>query len=83
MKQVTVYISATCPFCHRALSLLDSKGVSYQAVSVDGRPDVRQKMATKAGKRSVPQIWIGDTHLGGCDELHALESANKLNDLLV
>lgn len=82
MKPVTIYISATCPFCHRALRLLDSKGVSYQTISVDGRPDVRQEMTEKAGQRTVPQIWIGDTHVGGCDDLFALESADKLNDLL-
>ncbi|MCW7556262.1 glutaredoxin 3 [Endozoicomonas gorgoniicola] len=82
MKPVTIYMSATCPFCQRAMSLLDSKGVNYQAVSVDGRPDVRQKMTQKAGQSSVPQIWIGDTHVGGCDDLFALESADKLNDLL-
>lgn len=82
MKPVTIYISATCPYCHRALRLLDSKGVSYQTVSVDGKPDVRQEMTGKAGQRTVPQIWIGDTHVGGCDDLYALEAENKLDDLL-
>ena len=82
MKPVNIYISATCPFCHRALRLLDSKGVSYKTISVDGRPDIRQEMTEKAGQRTVPQIWIGDTHVGGCDDLFALESADKLNDLL-
>ena len=82
MKPVTIYISATCPFCHRALSLLDSKSASYQTVSVDGRPEVRQAMIDKAGQRTVPQIWIGETHVGGCDDLYALEAANKLDNLL-
>ena len=82
MKPVTIYISAICPFCQRAMRLLDSKGVNYQTVSVDGRPDVRQEMTQKAGQNTVPQIWIGDTHVGGCDDLFALESADKLNDLL-
>lgn len=82
MAQVTLYISAYCPFCHRAIRLLDSKGVSYQTISVDGKPDVRQEMTLKAGARTVPQIWIGDTHVGGCDDLYALESAGRLDDLL-
>ena len=82
MKSVTIYISATCPFCQRAMQLLDSKGVNYQTVSIDGRPDVRQEMTQKAGRHTVPQVWIGDTHVGGCDDLFALESADKLNDLL-
>ncbi|KEQ19388.1 glutaredoxin 3 [Endozoicomonas numazuensis] len=82
MAPVTLYISAYCPFCHQALRLLDSKGVSYQTISVDGRSDVRQDMTNKAGSHTVPQIWIGDTHVGGCDDLYALESEGRLNDML-
>ena len=65
MKPVTIPVSATCPYCHRALRSLDSKGVSYQTVSVDGKPDVPQEMTGKTGQRTVPRICIGDIHAGG------------------
>ena len=82
MKPVTIYTSSWCPYCIKALHLLDSKGVSYQNISVDGRQDIRQEMTEKAGRTSVPQIWIGDHHIGGCDELHALERDGQLNGIL-
>jgi glutaredoxin 3 len=82
MQDVIIYSSDYCPFCQRALALLDSKGVSYQTISVDGQLAVRQAMAERAGRTSVPQIWIGDTHVGGCDDLYALEAAGKLDALL-
>lgn len=82
MKPVIIYTSKTCPFCLQALHLLDSKGVSYQNICVDGRPEIRQEMTEKAGRTSVPQIWIGDHHVGGCDDLHALERDGKLDALL-
>ncbi|GAA4650413.1 glutaredoxin 3 [Kistimonas scapharcae] len=82
MQDVIIYSSDYCPFCQRALALLDSKGVSYQAISVDGQLAIRQAMAERAGRTSVPQIWIGDTHVGGCDDLYALEAAGKLDALL-
>ena len=82
MQPVTIYTTSWCPFCIRAKQLLDSKGVSYQNISVDGRPDLRQEMTEMAGKHTVPQIWIADQHIGGCDELHALERAGNLDALL-
>ncbi len=82
MQDVIIYSSDYCPFCQRALALLDSKGVSYQKISVDGQLAVRQAMAERAGRTSVPQIWIGDTHVGGCDDLYALDAAGKLDALL-
>ncbi|QLF93284.1 glutaredoxin 3 [Pseudomonas sp. ABC1] len=82
MAEVVIYSSAWCPYCIRAKALLDSKGVAYEEISVDGKPDVRAEMASKAGRSSVPQIWIGDRHVGGCDELHALERAGRLDELL-
>ncbi|WP_211826118.1 glutaredoxin 3 [Kistimonas asteriae] len=82
MQDVIIYSSDYCPFCQRALALLDSKGLSYQTISVDGQLAVRQAMAERAGRTSVPQIWIGDTHVGGCDDLYALDAASKLDDLL-
>ncbi len=82
MQEAIVYSSSWCPFCHRALALLAKKGVTVEVISVDGKPDVRQAMAEKAGKTSVPQIWIGTTHVGGCDDLYALEASGELDTLL-
>ena len=82
MQDAIVYSSSWCPFCHRALHLLKKKGAPVEVISVDGRPDVRQAMAEKAGKTSVPQIWIGTTHVGGCDDLYALEAQGELDRLL-
>lgn len=82
MKNVILYCSKWCPYCIRAKQLLDSKGVAYEEISVDGKPDVRAAMAQKAGRTSVPQIWIGEQHVGGCDDLFALERAGELDALL-
>ncbi|MBB6342669.1 glutaredoxin 3 [Pseudomonas fluvialis] len=82
MKPVLIYTSVTCGYCMRAKQLLQRKGVAFDEISVDGKPDVRAEMVRKAGKTSVPQIWIGSTHVGGCDDLHALERAGKLDALL-
>ncbi|TWI56619.1 glutaredoxin 3 [Pseudomonas duriflava] len=82
MSNVVIYTSAWCPYCHRAKHLLDSKGVQYQEITVDGKPAVRSEMSRKAGRTSVPQIWIGETHVGGCDDLYALERAGRLDPLL-
>lgn len=82
MKDVVVYSSSWCPYCQRALGLLAQKGAPVEVISVDGKPGVRQAMAEKAGRTSVPQIWIGDTYVGGCDDLYALESQGELDTLL-
>ena len=82
MKPVIVYSSDYCPYCMRATYLLESKGVAFQEIKVDGKPQVRAEMSQKAGRTSVPQIWIGSTHVGGCDDLYALERAGKLDALL-
>lgn len=82
MCPVVIYSSDWCPYCIRAKQLLTSKGVNFNEIRVDGQPDVRAEMTRKAGRTSVPQIWIGDTHVGGCDELHALERSGKLDALL-
>ena len=83
MSDVTIYSSNYCPFCIRAKQLLDAKRVKYNEIRVDGQPRVRAEMTRLAGgKTSVPQIWIGDTHGGGCDELHALERSGKLDGML-
>nr|WP_319248807.1 glutaredoxin 3 [uncultured Celeribacter sp.] len=83
MQPVTLYTTPICPFCVAAKRLLDSKGVSYTDIDVMASPERRQEMMQKAhGRHTVPQIFIGDTHVGGCDELHALDRAGKLDPLL-
>ena len=82
MKLIVVYSSDYCPYCSRAKHLLESKKVKFTEIKVDGKAELRREMAAKAGRTSVPQIWIGDVHVGGCDDLFALERAGKLNALL-
>ncbi|TLX58907.1 glutaredoxin 3 [Stutzerimonas nosocomialis] len=82
MSHVVIYTTAWCPYCLRAKSLLDKKGVDYEEIPVDGRSDLRAEMARKAGRTSVPQIWIGEQHIGGCDDLFALDRAGRLDPLL-
>ena len=83
MARVLMYCTATCPYCVAAERLLVDKGIGdIDKVRVDLQPQRRQEMAAKSGRSSVPQIWIGKTHVGGCDELHALERAGKLDPLL-
>lgn len=83
MKPVDIYLTRWCPFCTRARMLLDQKGVSYNAIDVDTDPSLRQAMRQRAGgAHTVPQIFIGDTHVGGCDDLFALERQGKLDTLL-
>ena len=83
MKPVRIYTTPICPYCVRAKSLFKKKGVDVQEVDVLMDLDARQEMEAKTGgARSVPQIFIGDTHVGGCDELYALEREGKLDPLL-
>ena len=82
MKQVVIYTSASCPFCTKALHLLSSKSSRVQNISVDNNPELRQKMAIKTGRRTVPQIWIEDHHIGGCDDLYSLNATGQLDALL-
>lgn len=82
MQPVVIYSSDYCPYCMRAKQLLSHKGVDFTEINVDGQRELRAEMVRKAGKTSVPQIWIGATHVGGCDDLHALERAGKLDALL-
>tara|TARA_B100000780_G_scaffold275616_1_gene242586 strand:- start:4294 stop:4569 length:276 start_codon:yes stop_codon:yes gene_type:complete len=80
--QVIIYSSSLCGFCFRAKRLLNSKGVAYKEISVDGRSDLRQQMVQITGARTVPQILINDNAIGGCDELYMLEREQKLEPLL-
>ncbi len=77
-----MYCTAACPYCIAAEQLLVGKGVTIDKVRVDLEPQRRAEMAQKSGQRTVPQIWIGDMHVGGCDDLHALDHAGKLDPLL-
>ena len=82
MQRVLMYCTSSCPYCIAAERLLIDKGVEIDKVRVDLEPQRRAEMSRKAGRTSVPQIWIGDTHVGGCDELYALERAGRLDPLL-
>ncbi len=83
MQNVEVYSSPICGFCHAAKRLLKSKGVSFEEYDVLRNPELKPKMIDRAsGRVTVPQIFIGDTHVGGCDELYELERAGKLDALL-
>lgn len=82
VNKVVMYSTRFCPFCMRARSLLQSKGVDYEEIAVDGNPDKRREMTERARSYTVPQIWIGNTHVGGCDELFQLEHQGKLDPML-
>lgn len=81
--KVEIYTWSTCPFCMRALALLKRKGVEFQEYCIDGDNAAREIMAERAnGRKSMPQIFINDQHIGGCDDLYALDGAGKLDSLL-
>ena len=83
MKPVEIYTTPTCPYCHAAKQLLTRKGVAYREIDVSRDPDLRAAMTQRAnGRRTVPQIFIGETHVGGSDDLHMLERDGKLDALL-
>ena len=83
MATVKMYTSAYCPYCSRAKALLEKRGVTdLEEVFVDGRPELRAHMRELTGRTSVPQIFIGQTHVGGCDDLHALDGQGGLMPLL-
>ncbi|WMT86589.1 glutaredoxin 3 [Pelagibacterium sp. 26DY04] len=82
MQKVEIYTTPTCPYCHAAKALLSDKGVEYQEITVLD-PALREKMTQRAhGRRTVPQIFVGETHVGGYDDLAALERQGKLDPLL-
>lgn len=83
MSEVTIYTKAYCPYCVRAKSVLDKKGVVYQEIRIDEQPELRPQMIERAsGRSTVPQIFIGTAHIGGCDDMLALDAAGKLDPLL-
>lgn len=82
MANVTIYTTRFCPFCIRAKMLLDRKNVEYTEIKVDGNAELRQEMTKLSGGHTVPQIFINDQPIGGCDDIHALEMQGKLDQLL-
>ncbi len=83
MAKVEIYSWVTCPYCKKAKALLDSKNIEYIEYNITGNESARTKMAQRTGGvKSVPQIFINDKHIGGCDDLHALEAKGKLDELL-
>jgi len=79
---VVMYTTGWCPYCERSRKLLAAKHVNFEEINIESQPEKRAEMQTRSGRRTVPQIFIGDQHVGGCDDLHALEDAGKLDGLL-
>jgi len=83
MKTVEIYTTQTCPYCQMAKGLLAKKGVAFKEIDVGGNPALRAAMTQRAaGRTSVPQIFIGGAHVGGCDDIHALDAGGKLDAML-
>jgi glutaredoxin 3 len=80
--KVVMYSTGWCPYCTRARELLKSKGVDVEEIDVDARPEARAEMMARTGRGTVPQIFVGATHIGGCDDLHELEASGRLDKLL-
>jgi len=82
MSHVTIYTKPYCSYCVRALSLLEQKGVAFTEIEAGFDPEKRQEMMRRSGRATFPQIFVGDMHIGGCDDLVALDRAGKLDPLL-
>jgi len=82
MSNVVLYTTGLCPYCYRAKKLLDRKGVSYEEIDVMFTAGKRDEMIQRSGRRTVPQIFIGETHVGGFDDMEALDEAGRLDSLL-
>ncbi len=80
--KVEIYATSWCPYCERARQLLKTKGVQLEEIDIEGRPGAREEMVARSGRRTVPQIFINQTHIGGCDDLLALNDAGGLDPLL-
>jgi glutaredoxin 3 len=82
MTDVELYTTPSCPYCMAAKDLLRQKGIAFSEINVAGRPELRAQMTARAnGRTTVPQIFIGETHVGGCDDLYALDEAGELDPL--
>ena len=79
---ITVYVTGWCPYCQRAKGLLTQKNLVFNEIDVDDDAKFRQEMIARSGRRTVPQIFIGDRHVGGCDDLFALEGSGELDRLI-
>lgn len=79
---VTLYVSDWCPYCQRAKGLLAQKNVAFSEINVEEQPKAREEMIARSGRRTVPQIFIGDRHVGGCDDLFELDRSGKLDRLI-
>jgi len=82
MTHVTIYTRAYCPYCVRAVALLEEKGTSFTEIDAGFDPEKRQEMMQRSGRTTFPQIFVGDRHIGGCDDMMALEREGKLDPLL-
>lgn len=82
MAKVVMYSTATCPFCVNAKKLLQSKGIDFEERRIDTEPQLRETMMAASGRRTVPQIWVGETHVGGFTDLWELEKSGELDALL-
>ena len=82
MPEIVIYTGRLCPYCTMAKRLFDRKGVSYTEIDVDSEPGLRQELMQKTRRRTVPQIYIGEHHIGGFDDLHALDMRQELDPLL-
>lgn len=82
MAKIEIYTKATCPYCHRAKALLSAKGVSFEELPIDGNAEKREEMIQRSGSTTVPQIFIDAQHIGGCDDLYALDARGGLDPLL-
>lgn len=82
MAKIKVFTANLCPYCTMAEKLLERKGLQYQEINVDSQPGLRQELMNKTKRRTVPQIFVGDVHVGGFDDLYALEQSGKLDELV-
>ncbi len=83
MPSITIYTKGWCPYCSAAKKLLDDKGVDFTEIDIEKKPEARAEMIQKAaGRTTVPQIFIGDRHVGGCDDLYALDDRGQLEPML-
>ena len=82
MAKIEIYTKATCPYCHRAKALLNNKGAAFHEIAIDSDPAKREEMIARSGRTTVPQVFIDGQHIGGCDDLHALDARGGLDPLL-
>jgi len=81
-RAVVMYSTSWCPYCQAARALLQSRNVSFEEIDVEAHPEQREEMIRRSGRRTVPQIFIGSRHVGGCDDLHELDASGGLEPLL-